>query len=136
MIKRRNEILASAGFKTYKEYLRSDIWKNIRSRAIELLGDKCCFCQSKSDVVHHTSYEEGNLIKVDSKCIMKTLVPLCHDCHHNAHYRKNGKFMTIKDSNQKIRKKNKKAFNRIKRKRNRRNRRLAEMERDRRIHED
>lgn len=62
------------GFWCYKDYLKSDLWQEIRSR---ILPAKCRRCGQDADCVHHQRYTLDNMRGKDSKY----LVPLCNLCH-------------------------------------------------------
>jgi len=71
----RNAILSEMGFKTYAAYLRSDLWKAIRTRHMQ---GKCRLCEFKmANTLHHTSYTAEIM---QSGC-RNHLVPLCRTCH-------------------------------------------------------
>jgi len=67
--------------KAYREYLRSEHWKQLRLSAIERDGGKCVRCPSSDRLqVHHRVYrgrwEDGVLEDVES---------LCRKCHRLEH---------------------------------------------------
>lgn len=64
----------------YKEYLESDHWQDIRSKALERADNKCQLCSSKINLnVHHNTYKNrGNENLTD-------LVVLCRECHAKFH---------------------------------------------------
>lgn len=70
----------------YKEYLKSDDWKEKRKRKYKK-PRKCAICASTEKLdVHHLNYK--NLVDVDSS----DLRVLCHRCHFLAHeLQKSGK---------------------------------------------
>jgi hypothetical protein len=70
--------LSSLGFSSYREYLKSDLWKTIRKRVVRRDGGKCRVCEAKAQCVHHVRYKKSTLIGNGDKW----LVSLCHDCHH------------------------------------------------------
>jgi hypothetical protein len=80
----RNAILNKIGFKSYQNYLDSDLWKSIRN--LFLKDNPYCYgCGEKADTVHHSSYTKKNLIGVD----FQFLYPVCNNCHHKSEF--NGK---------------------------------------------
>ena len=101
-IKKRNEILLSAGYASYRSYLASDLWKEIRRACFLLKGCKCSGCNKPATQVHHSSYTEENLLCVNLKSIEQTLFPVCKDCHHRCHF-KEDKFRTIAQAGESIR---------------------------------
>ncbi len=96
-IKDRNEILNRAGYSSYREYLKSELWKKIRQACFLLKGKKCASCRKTATEVHHVSYTEKNLLEVNLKSIELTLFPLCHRCHTKCHF-KDGKFRPLRRS--------------------------------------
>jgi hypothetical protein len=67
------------GFKSYKEYLESDLWKSKRDLMINL-RKKCEKCGFKNNLcVHHKTY--FNVGNED----MDDLLVLCYDCHKEEH---------------------------------------------------
>ena len=100
-IKHRNEILTSAGYPSYREYLKSELWAKIRQACFLLKGKKCLSCGAPATELHHSTYTEKNLLEVNLISMEKTLFPVCHKCHGKCHF-KNGKFRTIKQSGDSI----------------------------------
>ncbi len=76
----RNEILLSLGFRDYKAYGRSDLWKGIRARKLAI-NPACYVCERSSGViiqVHHGHYDESNL----TGKTLDGLFTLCASHHH------------------------------------------------------
>lgn len=70
------------GFKSYGEFLLSDLWKEKREWIISCKGKKCEYCGSKNNLcVHHLHYE--NVGNESSKDVLV----LCYDCHQKIHMR-------------------------------------------------
>jgi hypothetical protein len=66
------------GFTTYKEYLESDRWKEIREKVFAFYGKRCYFCFSIHWLqVHHVAYTRKTL-RIGR---MENLIPLCGSCH-------------------------------------------------------
>jgi hypothetical protein len=42
------------GFASYEEYLRSDLWKDVRGRVKRAKGRECSLCLKPSREMHHT----------------------------------------------------------------------------------
>lgn len=82
----RNRELRKLGFSSYKVYLRSDLWKKIREKALKRDGNQCRICQKPARCVHHTSYR----VKVLKGKSIRQLVSLCHDCHQSVEYDESG----------------------------------------------
>ena len=72
----RNELLLSFGFKSYKQYLKSSEWAEIRA-AVFAEYTECICCPSKAQVVHHVRYDSATLLGVHRL----NLAPLCNACH-------------------------------------------------------
>ena len=67
----------------YQEYLKTDVWKELRRQRLALDRDECALCEEKAAHVHHKRYPKkwGTETMVD-------LVSLCSECHgkfHGAH---------------------------------------------------
>jgi 5-methylcytosine-specific restriction endonuclease McrA len=64
------------GFKSYREYLESNFWKQKRELILNILGRKCSRCGSTIDLqVHHLNYINcGNESRND-------VIVLCRKCH-------------------------------------------------------
>lgn len=64
----------------YKEYLKSEHWKQRRARAIELAGGHCIVCRNGRKVeVHHNTYVRIWDERDDD------LAVLCNVCHKTFH---------------------------------------------------
>lgn len=67
----------------YKDYLKSEHWKQVRKWCLEKCGYKCGFCKKEfhpSNLqVHHWTYE--NL----GKELERDLIVLCNRCHEKVH---------------------------------------------------
>jgi 5-methylcytosine-specific restriction endonuclease McrA len=64
----------------YKEFLKSEWWKHIRSIKIKQ-GKKCFICGSYYNLqVHHIGYD--NLFKGKTNEAIKNTKVLCGDCHN------------------------------------------------------
>ncbi|MFA5014813.1 MAG: HNH endonuclease signature motif containing protein [Actinomycetota bacterium] len=72
------------GFKSYEEYLKSDIWKTNRDRFLNTIENKCCVvCLSTIKInVHHRTYKNLGDEKIND------LVILCQSCHRKFHAKK------------------------------------------------
>lgn len=76
----RNEILIEIGFRDYKAYLRSKLWKEIRARKIAL-NPACYGCDRSDDKVtiqvHHSKYTREVLLGET----LDGLYTICARCH-------------------------------------------------------
>ncbi len=69
--------LRSLGFKTYSEYLDSELWQSIRKRVFRDKGRKCFKCKKPASQIHHPSYAV-DVMKGDN---IEPLKPVCNKCH-------------------------------------------------------
>ena len=72
----RNELLIAFGYRTYKQYLKSDEWKAMRARVFEQYQE-CICCTTSAQVVHHVKYDSATLLGLHTL----NLAPLCRACH-------------------------------------------------------
>ena len=76
----RNKLLIELGYRDYKHYLRSSLWKTIRARKIEQ-DPECYGCNRGDDritlQVHHGKYTEANLTGKS----LEHLFTICARCH-------------------------------------------------------
>lgn len=86
-------------FKSYEDYLQSDLWIQKRNMALSALGDQCQICKSKKGItVHHVSYDRIG------KELIEDLSALCKSCHKMVHalVSEDPKQYNIKDCHTKI----------------------------------
>lgn len=81
----RQRFLAEIGFKTYRDYLHSPLWKSIRSKVLSE-NPKCEFCPAKSTEVHHSSYHPAALRGE----AMRYLHAVCRRCHFRGEFSNHG----------------------------------------------
>lgn len=82
---RRQESLAILGFSSYRAYLRSPLWNEIRST--KLKKDPYCYgCRRSAQQVHHGNYG----ISVLSGDTGKDLWSVCKNCHKWIEFTKEG----------------------------------------------
>jgi len=88
---RRNAILLEMGFKSYKAYLASDLWKSIRQRVFDRDGGICRLClKRKAKSVHHVTYHEDTLRGET----LDQLVSICGGCHVYSEFDSKGEKLT------------------------------------------
>ena len=76
----------------YKKYLQSQKWKDLRSLALRLAGDKCKQCGSRIMlVVHHLKYTW----RVQDEPVTD-LLAVCKPCHYYLHHGKHRRYLTVK----------------------------------------
>lgn len=80
----RNRILKKNNT-TYEEYLRSDLWKHIRSIHLSKeLNKQCYVCGSDKYIqVHHKGYTKIFDTRINVQ--LSKLVTLCGECHLKVH---------------------------------------------------
>ena len=84
----RNIVLRRLGFEDYRTYLASELWADIRRRALS--KSRRCYCcrrKKKATQVHHLFYTEENL----SGHVLRGLKPLCAVCHQAIEFSRSGK---------------------------------------------
>lgn len=73
----RDDNLLGLGFKSYRSYLKSDLWKSIRERVL-VANRICAACARRSSSqVHHRSYDPATLRGDD----IRSLSAVCSRCH-------------------------------------------------------
>lgn len=80
----RNDNLRRLGFKSYRAYLRSALWADIRRRVLVRDKCQCRRCFLKATQVHHRAYDPATL---RGDCI-DALSAVCGKCHARAEYKK------------------------------------------------
>lgn len=69
---------------TYREYLRSPEWRELRRRKFADAGRVCADCGVRFGlVVHHKFYRKDLL-----ETLLSDLVVLCENCHNDRHRKK------------------------------------------------
>ena len=86
----RYKYLRYLGFKSYKEYLASDLWKEIRRKAFKCHGRECYLCDKPATELHHNRY---SLKDLQGKRL-KFIKPVCRQCHEEIEF-KNGEKATV-----------------------------------------
>lgn len=95
---RQAESLNRLGFHSYQQYLKSDLWKGIRQRAIRLSGGFCQVCKTNAPTeVHHRHYS----MDVMSGANISSLVPICRTCHSLAEFNQ-GKKTSLGEANKRV----------------------------------
>lgn len=82
----RSLALAVLGFKDYRAYLASKLWRAIRARAFSLFGRECFWCGEDAEQVHHSEYTT----EVLRGAKMEALYPICATCHRVAEFYPDG----------------------------------------------
>lgn len=83
---RRKEVLLQLGYSSYRKYLRSQLWTDIRAK--KLARDPECYgCGRKRSLqVHHTIYS----MAVMSGESEEGLYSVCRGCHQNIEFTRAG----------------------------------------------
>ena len=91
---KRNALIRELGYKSYKDYLNSRMWKHVRERVLKRDRGVCLACNGPAQVVHHRSYCKASIrgMRLDY------LVSLCHKCHEEAEFN-NSKKTTVSQAN-------------------------------------
>lgn len=83
---KRDRRLKAIGFKSYKEYLASDLWKGIREEVFAIKGRVCLCCNSPATQLHHTRYKMEELLGTN----LRHIQPVCGPCHKQIEFDENG----------------------------------------------
>lgn len=83
----RNQNLKALGFNSYKHYLNSQMWLEIRKLAFAKHGTHCFKCGQHATELHHSSYD----LKTLSGATLEFIHPICRECHLAAEVDENGK---------------------------------------------
>src|SRR6185312_10043229 len=67
---------------SYKDYLASDLWKEVRSKVYRAKGGLCYLCGAQSDALHHNRYSRADLLGQTIKFIN----PICDECHKSIEF--------------------------------------------------
>lgn len=101
-IAKRNEILQEMGFDSYRDYLNSELWCQIRDHIFLIKGRKCCCCGKKATTIHHAKYTEESL----DGSSHSDLFPVCGACHNKIHF-KGERFRTLHQARQSLKSRHK-----------------------------
>lgn len=83
--------LRSLGFRSYGEYLNSDLWRTIRTKVLRVKGRLCFMCGKPATSVHHNRYHRNDLIGAN----LSFLFPVCDDCHKHVEFSRHGKKVDV-----------------------------------------
>lgn len=90
----RDAALRSIGYIRYSNYLRSDLWAQIRLSALEVHGTQCKLCPAEFNTLHHLNYSRATLLGHD----LNGIVPLCRECHTLVEFTPAGRKRTLQQS--------------------------------------
>ena len=102
----RNLVLRELGFASYKDYLQSDLWKELRVKVYAAKGRTCYLCGSPATELHHNRYHLNDL----KGRKIRFISPICRKCHEGIEF-KDGKKSTVAEAARNFRKRHK-AFRR------------------------
>lgn len=88
-----------AGFQSYKEYLESPLWAEIREDKLKKRNYECCCCGGRATQIHHSSYDKKVMAGEDDG---RFLYAVCKDCHHKLEFT-DGKKNSLEEANKKLR---------------------------------
>ena len=89
----RNKIIYKLGFASYTDYLRSDLWKEVRGRVLKRRYG-CKICPKIANQVHHIYYTYENL----SGKSLNGLWSLCAECHVACEFNSNNEKLSPEES--------------------------------------
>ena len=72
-------------FDSYREYLKSDNWRERRKELMEEAGGICADCGDKATQLHHLNYDNLGEEELDVD-----VIALCNACHKERHGNKDG----------------------------------------------
>lgn len=78
----RAVVLQQLGFKSYKDYLKSDLWKKVKQKVFRKKGSYCSLCNNPATTIHHNRYHRNDLIGKKTTF----LNPICHECHQKIEF--------------------------------------------------
>lgn len=90
----RNRNLALLGFRSYADYLKSDLWRKIRAKVFLVKGRACWICGEYATQVHHNRYHRNDLLGKR----LRFLNPICGKCHETIEFRGDDSKATVKQA--------------------------------------
>ena len=64
----------------YREYLKSEDWKERRKEMLDEAGHVCEDCGMYANLLHHLNYDNLGIEE-----LYNDVLPLCHNCHMERH---------------------------------------------------
>lgn len=78
----RDYNLFKIGFESYKDYLNSELWREIRKNVLSSSRYKCGICNCGANQVHHIDYSQDTLLGKD----LSHLISVCPKCHKGVEF--------------------------------------------------
>jgi len=94
----RNTLLKELGYADYGAYLKSNLWKRIRTQVLGMHKCKCACCGKPAFQVHHLQYSRAAMLGEN----LLHLAPVCRDCHESAEVR-DGIKRSVEQANETLR---------------------------------
>lgn len=88
----RTSALIRLGFRTYADYLKSELWRRVRSSVFIVNGTTCKCCGGGADQVHHMNYSEATL----QGRRLDALIPICRPCHEKIEFNPDGSKRSVR----------------------------------------
>lgn len=95
---RRDGRLSELGYAGYQEYLKSDQWRQVRTRKLKRFP-QCLVCERPAAQAHHMDYGFEVLLGLDDA----RLVSLCDGCHRLIEFAPDGSKRRLCDANKELR---------------------------------
>jgi hypothetical protein len=83
-VKRKTTSTSHIQSQTYRDYLHSDNWRELRREAFALVNNRCVNCGGTASELHHLNY-----FNLQHETIGIDVVPLCGKCHKFCHWKRN-----------------------------------------------
>ena len=83
----RDHLIRKMGYRDYRHYLSSPLWKKLRADVLERDNYLCKSCGRRATEVHHSVYNQRSL---GGRCLTD-LVSLCRECHQWIEFTRSGK---------------------------------------------
>lgn len=87
----RDAHLRTLGFLSYRQYVKSKFYNDIRLRVFKEKGRWCLTCPNTANEIHHNRYNLADL----SGRTLEFLVPICRPCHDCIEHDEYGKKVSV-----------------------------------------
>lgn len=92
---KRDQIVRSLGYPTYRDYLQSELWRSIRRRVLGRDACHCGVCMRQGFYVHHLRYDIETLTGES----LDKMVTICKRCHEQIEFDSQGQKNTLGEAN-------------------------------------